>query len=1003
MKLLRSRLTDIPLYLHIAYLFISLLVLFAALSNGYHYYETRQLMMERAHEGIEQLEQMVKIELSRLFRPTKNLVELLAQQPLLPSEAPVEQWSLLPFLATALKNLPFVSAIYIGFENGDSLILRPWHVNPKPASPYHFNPPSGTVWIVQSKHWGQAGQYLYFNADLSLLGRSIRADYRYDPRQRPWYQPALQTKGTVVSKPYLDFTTQKAAVSFSIRLPSGMGVLGADIDLSTLDTLLEKSRITPNTQLALLDNENQVVSWFGGNASLKRHQGGQRALLQLAELHSPVLQRLQQQIIRLPLPSTLARESAEPILTKKTATTVVHKDVVVKVGDETWQGGIVALPFGQDASLTLLVASPYNELVADAIKIRNNGVWIALLLLVLGVLLALVFARFASRPLRELMNEARNIERFEFDRPVTIKTHILEVAQLVNAMERMKTTIHRFLDLSMALSSETNFQHLLAFLLQEMKEITHAQGGILYLAEDEAKKWRPVQAIWHKHSLTESDSAKLGIIELGANMSHPVADILLQESKTVSLPASVIHEHFSALVPQDHSSGLTMLVLPLNNRNGEKLGILILLLDEQKRSLTPERLAFAEALSSTASVALYTQGLVNERKVLLDSFIQLMAGAIDAKNVYTGGHCQRVPELTRMLAEAACAEQEGPFRDFNLTPEQWEELHIAAWLHDCGKVTTPEYVVDKATKLETIYDRIHEIRMRFEVLKREAELAYWKAVAKGDNAQEAERTLQQALTQLDEEYAFVAAANEGGEYMAPEKVERLKQIGQRTWLRTLSDRIGISEAEKIRKEQEPEAKLPVLEPLLADKPEHIFLRSESEKLATDNRWGFSVRVPEFLYNRGEIYNLSVSRGTLTEEERYKINEHIIQTIVMLEKLPFPRHLRHVPQIAGGHHEKIDGKGYPRGLCGEQMSIQAKIMAIADIFEALTAIDRPYKRGKTLSETLKIMSKMQKDQHIDRDLFALFLRAGIYQEYARRYMKPEQIDAVDITTYLAEAE
>ena len=234
--------------------------------------------------------------------------------------------------------------------------------------------------------------------------------------------------------------------------------------------------------------------------------------------------------------------------------------------------------------------------------------------------------------------------------------------------------------------------------------------------------------------------------------------------------------------------------------------------------------------------------------------------------------------------------------------------------------------------------------------------------------------------------------------MAPDQVERLKAIGQRHWLRTLDDRAGISQEEAMRKEAIAPEPLPCWEPLLADKPDHIFPRPERERVAVDNPWGFKITPPVNLYNRGEIYNLCVGRGTLTEEDRYKINEHIVQTIKMLAELPFPKHLRRVPEIAGGHHEKMDGTGYPRRMSRQEMSVEARMMAIADVFEALTAVDRPYKKGKTLSEAVKIMGFMKKDQHIDAELFALFLESGAYLEYAKRFMRPEQIDTVDIAAY-----
>ena len=390
------------------------------------------------------------------------------------------------------------------------------------------------------------------------------------------------------------------------------------------------------------------------------------------------------------------------------------------------------------------------------------------------------------------------------------------------------------------------------------------------------------------------------------------------------------------------------------------------------------------------------------QEALLEAFIKLIAGAIDAKSPYTGGHCQRVPELTLMLAKAACESDDPRFRDFRLQDEEWDALHIASWLHDCGKVTTPEYVVDKATKLETLYDRIHEVRMRFEVLKRDANIRYWEQLAAGGDREALKKALDDECRQLDEDFAFVAECNEGGEFMAPERIERLQQIAERTWIRTLDDRIGISWEEKQRKDRVPAPDLPTREKLLDDKPEHVIEREQTDLMPEDNPWGFKLDVPQYKYNRGELYNLGISRGTLTAEERYKINDHMVQTIVMLEKLPYPKHLRDVPMIAGSHHETMTGTGYPKRLTKEQMPITGRMMAIADIFEALTASDRPYKKAKTLSEAIRILSFMRNDDHIDPDLFDLFLSSGTWLDYGQKFLNPEQIDDVDITQYMKQA-
>jgi hypothetical protein len=289
--------------------------------------------------------------------------------------------------------------------------------------------------------------------------------------------------------------------------------------------------------------------------------------------------------------------------------------------------------------------------------------------------------------------------------------------------------------------------------------------------------------------------------------------------------------------------------------------------------------------------------------------------------------------------------------------------------------------------------------MRFEVLKRDAEIAYWRGRTEGGDEPSLRQTMEEAKRTLDDDFAFVAKCNEGGEFMEPEKIARIKAIATRQWRRTISDRLGVSYEEAARMKRRPEPPLPVEEPLLADRDDHISELAERDIIAADNPWGFALAVPKLKANRGEVYNLCIARGTLTEEERYRINDHIIQTIIMLESLPFPKHLKNVPELAGGHHEKMDGTGYPKKLRGGDMSAVARMMAIADVFEALTAADRPYKKAKKLSEAVKIMGFMKKDNHLDPELLDLFLTSGVWREYARRFLTSDQIDEPDIAAVL----
>ena len=400
-------------------------------------------------------------------------------------------------------------------------------------------------------------------------------------------------------------------------------------------------------------------------------------------------------------------------------------------------------------------------------------------------------------------------------------------------------------------------------------------------------------------------------------------------------------------------------------------------------------------VSMSASIREYQEG----QKAMMDSFIKIIADAVDAKSPYTGGHCKRVPVIAMMLAKAASDQTEGRFAAFTLQGQDaWKEFERGTWLHDCGKITTPEYVVDKATKLETIYNRIHEIRTRFEVIWRDVEIAYYERLVGGEEKAALEAWKAREHEKLSEEFAFIAAANMGDAFMDEELKARVHAIGQRKWIRRFDDRLGLSERELMRYEGVPERPAPAWEPLLDDKPEHRIARHGFDEAAYRAQ-GFKTPVPELLYHYGELYNLCVDKGTLTDEERFKINEHVIMSIKMLELLPLPENMKRIPEYAGTHHETLDGKGYPRQLTAAELSIPARITAIADIFEALTASDRPYKKAKTLSQTLSIMARMVEEGHIDGELFELFLRAGVHLAYAQNYLKPEQIDAAAIEAYL----
>jgi len=399
---------------------------------------------------------------------------------------------------------------------------------------------------------------------------------------------------------------------------------------------------------------------------------------------------------------------------------------------------------------------------------------------------------------------------------------------------------------------------------------------------------------------------------------------------------------------------------------------------------------------SEMSQALKEHEIAQEEFV--ESFVKLIAQAIDDQSAYTAGHCNRVPEIGMMLADAVEKSDSPEFHHFKFADaNERREFRIAAWLHDCGKITTPEHIVDKGSKLEANYNRINEIRTRFEVLWRDVEIdALKNTMDKPSEAKAIQAKLKQQQQQLSADFEFIANVNVGGEFMGPDKIERVKKIAETTWLRHFDELLGLSPLEELLRSKEKSA-LPVTENLLADKEHHLI--KWDREVTFDPAFGIKVDIPEFRYNLGEIYNLCISRGTLTAEDRYVINEHMISTIKILESLPFPEELKLVPRYASTHHETLKGTGYPRKLSKKDLSIPERILVIADIFEALTAADRPYKKAKPISVAINIMYKMALDEHLDMDLFKLFIQSDVIEKYAKKYLNPEQVDSYDVDQYL----
>ena len=516
--------------------------------------------------------------------------------------------------------------------------------------------------------------------------------------------------------------------------------------------------------------------------------------------------------------------------------------------------------------------------------------------------------------------------------------------------------------IGVALSSEKDIDRLLETILHAAKTITNADGGTLYRVVDDHLKFEIVLNDSLKIAMggTTANEVPFYPIPLhqpgGIENNSMVAAYAVLRDESVNIADAYTAEgfDFSGTRNFDKKTGYrskSFLTIPMKNHDGEIIGVLQLLNaqnnDGEVMSFTVEDQRLAESLASQAAIALTNRMLITQLEMLFESLIELINTAIDEKSPYTGGHCKRVPALTMMLAEAASATTEGPLADFRMTDKDRYELKIAGLLHDCGKITTPVHVVDKATKLETIFDRVHLVSQRFDILMRDAEIAMMKAklaaLEAGDSlaAERANEKFLARVRQLEADREFLKRANKGSEKMSAEDQARVNLIASYPY-------------------QSPSG---AMETFLSD---------------------------------DERDSLNIPYGTLSPSERKIINHHIDATINMLEALPWPKHLKNVPEYAGGHHERMDGKGYPKGLTREQMSVQARTMGIADIFEALTAKDRPYKSGKTLSESLEILGKFKLNGHIDPDLFDVFVRERLYQKYAEQFLDAAQIDEVDQT-------
>lgn len=882
------------------------------------------------------------------------------------------------------------SALMIGQSSDEMLYLLKQDSEAPTGSSYtsgHLRPQGdGTQLITASYH----------AADHSTIGeRHIPIDFL--PTQRRWYLGAMRSPAGYVTEPYP--MPGRGALVLTTSLRSAIGVVALTTPLELVDGLLERLSISANGAALLLDDQHRVVAF---------------------RLHGPRWRDLAGHDIRM----QPVEQIGDPVLLQAAHTTLqlaADEPSLVTLSGEPFLLAWHNMTRLQGTRYRMLLLAPLSDM-AEALEGARRDVWLTSLL---GLALMLPLSWFGAgsiaRVLGRLVEDSQRIGKLDFqpvDSPIHSRVREVQALGLAHAsmrsalatrtvaLEKVSRHLERLIGIGIHLAEQHNRPTLLNAVLDAAREFTGAQMAILFLCDaDNDRLLCPVA------SLGLLDHERLPPLDLDSETmrreSLAVRTVLGASTRIVDDFADTSREELAYLRRMSlllSAAPQTAVSVPLRTPDQRIIGVMHVINATDAEAgridrFSPSQVTYLEALAAQAAVALENQKLIASQTQLLDTLVRTLGDAIDAKSEYTGRHCARVPELAMMLAREAHAARSGPLADFGFHSEdEWREFRTGAWLHDCGKITSPEHVMDKATKLETVYNRIHEIRTRFEVLLRDARIETLEAQLSGrcDPAEAAVRYTE-CRQSLQDDYAFIAGCNIGGEKMADADIERVRAIGARRWLRHFDKRLGSSYEELQRHGTSDAEVLPTVEALLSDQPWHLVPRSVEQRRSLTE--GFRMKVPEYLYNHGELYNLCIARGTLNAEERFKINEHIIHTIRMLEGAKFPPQLRRVPEYAGTHHETLSGSGYPRGLTAAELSIPARIMAIADIFEALTAADRPYKAPKPLSEAIQILHGMKRRGHIDPDLFDLFLSKGLHLRYAQRFLSAEQNDLPDITPYL----
>lgn len=1031
--------------------FLFATVVTASVAVSLQYFFSKKLAAESTLQIYEKTAKNIQTRIDDIDKSASYTVKLLSQTISLSnlSQITADKRQL---LSDALLTNSLSSSLHIGFNNGDYYEISNLKISP--ALRRNLDATTEDSWVV-SKVSGQGKsrkKTVQYYDDNFKLRTTVTEPTKFDPRNRPWFLNSSSEK-VHKSSPHLFQITQIAGNTYSIKLAKNNTVIALDITRAALDKFLKKQVDDTSTEIYLYQKNGELIA--SNNVLSQKDTLPAPPAFDMTDEQKELVKGIPYLLVSNETDWAPINFSASgtPYGYAVDTLNYISQMTGIKihyVNGSSWRV-MAEMFFNRDLDvLQPLFDEPTRRLfgrltapfldVTYGILTAKSSERIDDLDGLKGKKVAIPEGWLLASKLEEQLPETQIIQvsnvRGMFD---AVETGKADAA--IDTMAVLTYTVKQFFIDDVNITPVRNFDGVelptqLHFMLHRSDEKLTAlfnealsKLGPEYIEAMDDKWLRstrernyqlgavPYQKLLQmaQHDLPSG----LNIIDIGDksyfvymkvfSLYNDKTDILAILAPVDTIFASAISRVKTSIL----LSALALLcLLPLSWLLANPFVGPVRRLAEESRKITQRDYANVTKVSTKI---IELKGLVNSmmdmsksiqkhekaQQDLLDAMIKVIAQAIDDKSPHTAGHCERVPELAFMLMHEVEKSESGSFKNFHFnSPEEWREFQVAAWLHDCGKITTPEHIIDKGTKLESLYNRIHEIRMRFEVLWRDAEIEFLLSKLSSDNPDVDEEKLllvkQQKQQQLQDDFAFIARANIGGEFMSDEDIARLEQLSKRTWQRFFDDRQGLSHIELNRYNAQAQP-LPATEYLLADKKEHIIERVSGTEF--DEKFGIKMTVPESLYNLGELYNLSIKKGTLTAEDRFKINEHIISTIKMLESLPLPKELQRVPRYASTHHETALGTGYPRQLMGNELSIPERVMVLADIYEALTAADRPYKKAMPISQALRILNEMKETGHIDPEVFKLFLKSGVYLQYAKRFLPAQQIDKVDVSQYL----